>query len=81
MQQNDHVRSQASLISALTRTFLPEPKTKKARGKTVFVISHDDHYFHVADRVLKLDYGKIEADLTAEEFLETNRPVGVRVAG
>jgi putative ATP-binding cassette transporter len=53
----------------------------KARGKTVFVISHDDHYFHVADRVLKLDYGKIEADLTAEEFLESNRPVGVRAAG
>lgn len=53
----------------------------KARGKTVFVISHDDHYFHVADRVLKLDYGKIESDLPAEEFLEVNRPVGVRVAG
>jgi len=52
----------------------------KARGKTVFVISHDDHYFHVADRVLKLDYGKIEADLTVEEFLETHRPVGVRAA-
>lgn len=53
----------------------------KARGKTVFVISHDDHYFHVADRVLKLDYGKIEADLPAEDFLEANRPVGVRAAG
>lgn len=52
----------------------------RARGKTVFVISHDDHYFHVADRVLKLDYGKIEADLPVEEFLETNRPVGVSVA-
>ena len=24
----------------------------KRRGKTVFVISHDDHYFHVADRVI-----------------------------
>jgi putative ATP-binding cassette transporter len=35
----------------------------KARGKTVIVISHDDHYFHVADRVLKLDYGKIESDV------------------
>ncbi len=53
----------------------------KARGKTVFVISHDDHYFHVADRVLKLDYGKIEANMTAEEFLETKQPVGVRAAG
>lgn len=34
----------------------------KARGKTVVVISHDDHYYHVADRIVKLDYGKIEYD-------------------
>jgi len=34
----------------------------KARGKTVFVITHDDHYFHVADRIIKLDYGRIDAD-------------------
>ncbi|HTL18896.1 MAG TPA: cyclic peptide export ABC transporter [Patescibacteria group bacterium] len=31
----------------------------KARGKTVLVISHDDKYFDVADRILKLDYGKL----------------------
>jgi putative pyoverdin transport system ATP-binding/permease protein len=31
----------------------------KQRGKLVLVISHDDRYFHLADRVLKLDYGKI----------------------
>jgi len=29
-------------------------------GKTLLVISHDDHYFHLADRIIKLDYGKIE---------------------
>ncbi len=34
----------------------------KARGKTVFVISHDDRYYHVADRILKLNYGQIEFD-------------------
>jgi len=34
----------------------------KHRGKTVFVISHDDRYFHVADRIIKLDYGKVEYD-------------------
>ena len=34
----------------------------KSRGKTVIVISHDDHYYHVADRVVKLDYGQIEYD-------------------
>ncbi len=32
----------------------------KARGKAVLVITHDDHYFHLADRQLKLDYGRIE---------------------
>src|SRR5207253_3509557 len=31
----------------------------KARGKTVLVITHDDKYFDLADRMIKLDYGKI----------------------
>ncbi|HEY1377654.1 MAG TPA: cyclic peptide export ABC transporter, partial [Gemmataceae bacterium] len=31
----------------------------KARGKAVLVISHDERYFGVADRVLRLDYGKL----------------------
>lgn len=30
----------------------------KRQGKTVFAATHDDRYFHVADRVLKLEYGK-----------------------
>lgn len=30
-------------------------------GKIIIVISHDDRYFHVADRIIKLDYGKIES--------------------
>lgn len=34
----------------------------KSRGKTVIVISHDDRYFHLADRIIKLDYGLLEAD-------------------
>ena len=34
----------------------------KQRGKTVFVITHDDHYFGVADRLIKLDYGQIVQD-------------------
>ena len=41
------------------RTLLPELKT---RGKTVVAISHDDRYFHVADRVIKLDAGQIVSD-------------------
>ena len=35
---------------------LPELKEK---GKTVVVITHDDRYFHLGDRVIKLDYGKV----------------------
>ena len=35
------------------------------RGKTIFVISHDDRYFHLADRIIKLDYGRIESDIGA----------------
>jgi len=34
----------------------------KARGKTVLVITHDDRYFKLADRIIKLDYGKISGD-------------------
>ncbi|QSJ17363.1 cyclic peptide export ABC transporter [Nostoc sp. UHCC 0702] len=34
----------------------------KEQGKTVLVISHDDRYFHLADRIVKLDYGKVEYD-------------------
>lgn len=39
--------------------YLPE---LKAQGKLVIVISHDDHYFQVADRIIKLNYGQIESD-------------------
>ncbi|WP_255211240.1 cyclic peptide export ABC transporter, partial [Methylogaea oryzae] len=33
----------------------------KAKGKTVVVITHDDAYFHLADRCLRLEDGKIGA--------------------
>ncbi|MFM0604523.1 cyclic peptide export ABC transporter [Paraburkholderia sediminicola] len=38
------------------RQLLPE---LKAKGKTVLVITHDDRYFHLADRYIKLDYGQV----------------------
>jgi putative pyoverdin transport system ATP-binding/permease protein len=38
------------------KQLLPE---LKHRGKTVIVISHDDRYFYLADRVIKLEYGKL----------------------
>jgi putative pyoverdin transport system ATP-binding/permease protein len=46
----------------------------KARGKTVLVVSHDEKYFNVADRVVKLDYGKIVAE-TQVASPGTERPI------
>lgn len=40
-------------------SLLPE---LKSRGKTVIVISHDDAFYHVADRIIKLNYGQLEYD-------------------
>jgi putative ATP-binding cassette transporter len=28
-------------------------------GKTIIAVTHDDHYFHIANRVLKMDNGKL----------------------
>lgn len=33
----------------------------KARGKTALIISHDDRYFYLADRCIKLDEGRVVA--------------------
>jgi putative ATP-binding cassette transporter len=38
----------------------------KERGKAVFVISHDDRYFHLADRLVRLESGQIISDLRME---------------
>jgi len=40
------------------RELLPE---LKASGKTIIAVTHDDHYFDVADKVIKLDYGRVDA--------------------
>jgi putative pyoverdin transport system ATP-binding/permease protein len=39
------------------RTWLPELRTM---GKTVIVVSHDDRYFDAADRIIEMDFGKIQ---------------------
>jgi putative ATP-binding cassette transporter len=31
----------------------------KRDGRTVIAVTHDERYFHVADRVLKMDYGEL----------------------
>jgi len=41
------------------RQLLPE---LKAKGKLIIVVSHDDQYFNVADRIIKLNHGQIEED-------------------
>lgn len=41
----------------------------KARGKTVLVISHDDRFYEVGDRIIKLDYGKVVYDQPVEAAL------------
>jgi len=42
-------------------------KDLKSRGKTIIAVTHDDRYFHCADRVLKMDCGQFV------EFDHTNR--------
>ncbi|MDO9139054.1 MAG: cyclic peptide export ABC transporter, partial [Methylobacter sp.] len=42
----------------------------RARGKTVLVISHDDRYFYLADRCVKLEEGQIVA---------VDRPVAAQI--
>ena len=39
----------------------------KARGKTVVVISHDDRYYQLADRIIRLEFGKIEYETSFEQ--------------
>jgi len=34
----------------------------RAKGKTIIVISHDEHYYHVADRIVKFEDGLIIED-------------------
>ena len=38
------------------RELLPQ---LKAAGKTILAITHDDHYFDQADRLLKMDGGRL----------------------
>jgi len=42
------------------------PKLKK-EGKTIIAVTHDDAYFHQADRILKFDYGQIVKDIKVKD--------------
>jgi putative ATP-binding cassette transporter len=52
------------------RRLLPE---LRELGKMVVVISHDDRYYHLGDRVIKLEYGKL-AEITARPSRLTPLP-------
>jgi putative ATP-binding cassette transporter len=47
----------------------------KAQGRTVIVISHDERYYHLADRIVRMDYGKLVSDEPPERG--TPIPLGV----
>jgi len=50
----------------------------KARGTTVIVVSHDDHYFDAADRVIRFEEGKVISDTRQDKSAE--RPVELATA-
>lgn len=45
------------------------PKLKR-EGKTIIAVTHDDAYFHLADRIIKFDYGKIVKDVRVDTKVE-----------
>jgi putative ATP-binding cassette transporter len=53
------------------REILPD---LKHRGKTVIVISHDDRYFDLADRKVKLEEGRIVSESRREQVVDARTP-------
>jgi putative ATP-binding cassette transporter len=52
----------------------------KASGKTVLVISHDERYYHLADRLIRLEEGKVIGDTRPADRL-SGLPVMGGMAG
>ena len=52
----------------------------KARGKTVLVITHDDRYYHVADRIIKLDDGQVVFDQRPDDIVTVGLPTDLTPA-
>ena len=57
------------------RVLLPQ---LRAMGKTLIVISHDDHYFDEADRLLEMREGHLY-ELTGEERQAASRDAVARI--
>jgi cyclic peptide transporter len=47
----------------------------KAEGKTIIAVTHDDAYFHLADRIIKFNYGQIDAEVKVDKTKEYNKEV------
>jgi putative ATP-binding cassette transporter len=54
------------------RSLLPQ---LKARGKTALVISHDDRYFDVADRIVRFSEGRVVFDGPVHDIAELRQAV------
>ena len=44
----------------------------KKQGKTIVAVTHDDKYFHTADRILKMEYGRLVNYDSVQSTLGTN---------
>jgi putative ATP-binding cassette transporter len=53
----------------------------KAKGKTLIVISHDDRYYHLADRIIKLDDGQVVGDSQPTLQTQPLKVANARVRG
>ena len=42
-------------------------------GKAVLVISHDDRYFHLADRLIRMENGQLTFDPTALPTIQSTK--------
>jgi putative pyoverdin transport system ATP-binding/permease protein len=51
----------------------------KAKGKLVLVITHDDKYYHLADRVIMLEYGQVihDGDAARAGYPKSRMPAGI----
>ena len=58
------------------KELLPE---LKAKGKTVLAITHDDRYFHLADRCIKLEEGQIKAIEYQNGGIQKSQPTEIAV--
>jgi putative ATP-binding cassette transporter len=53
------------------KAFLP---ALKRQGKTLIIVSHDDRYFDMADKIIRLERGKIIQTSRGEAFTYEHRP-------